>query len=490
MIFQHTKIGGTLGPACADLTTIGSMIRAGMSFARLNFSHGTYDEHAKLIAAIRAVEAKIGARVAVVQDLQGPKMRLGTLPETGVIIAAGDSVIFDTAASDYARLGAARAGAAIPISYPGLAGCLKPGERILIDDGRVEVMITAVAGAEITTQVVEGGKLTAHKGLNFPDSTMLAIPALSVKDQADVKFGVQMGVEFISLSFAKRAQDILDLRFLIEKYERELHLKRAKRAPPIRLIAKIERREAVRNIEEMIDAADGIMIARGDLGLELPAAELPLMQKKIIDLANRAAKPVIVATQMLDSMQHARRPTRAEVTDVANAVIDHADALLLTNETATGEHPVLVVETMRDIILATEKSAYDDVAPPAVHKGVSTEVAITELARILAEEIKAKLILAASISGETGRLISHVRPALPILVATSTDRVCRQLNLSWGVTGFILPECGSIEELVARSVNYIKRHKLAKAGDKMIIVAGEPVGQAGNVNLVEVREIK
>ena len=218
---------------------------------------------------------------------------------------------------------------------------------------------------------------------------------------------------------------------------------------------------------------------------------MPLVHKKIIDAANQEAKPVIVATQMLDSMRESRRPTRAEVSDVANAVIDHADCLMLSNETAVGLHPVLVVETMADIIVSTEKSHYDDTALPGIHKsGTTIELAISELSRILAEEVKAKIILAASLSGETGRLISHVRPQLLILVGTSSARVQRQLNLSWGVVPFILEPCQSIEELVERSIAYIKKHKLAKVGDQMVVVAGEPVGQAGNVNLVEVREIK
>jgi pyruvate kinase len=247
----------------------------------------------------------------------------------------------------------------------------------------------------------------------------------------------------------------------------------------------------VDNLDAILDAVDGVMVARGDLGLEMPAAEVPLVQKKIIDGANTKAKPVIVATQLLDSMQEKRRPTRAEVSDVANAVIDHADALMLSNETASGKNPVLVIETMAEIIASTEKSVYDDTDLPPVHKhGAGIDVAITELSRVLAEEVKAKFILAASISGETGRLISHVRPSLPILVATNTFIVQRQLNLSWGVIPFILQPCNSIEELVARAVSYVKQKKLAKTGDKMIIVAGEPVGIAGNVNLVEVREVE
>ncbi len=480
-MIKHTKIGVTIGPASADKTIMAELVKAGMNFARLNFSHGTYDEYTALIAKLRETEAASGEPLAILQDLQGPKMRLGTIPSEGVEIKTGSEAVLAIGQTEYQA-------ERIPVSYRGLEVFLKIGERILIDDGHLELKITAINGAEVTATVVEGGKLSSHKGLNFPDSTFLAIPALSEKDKADVKFGVQNGVDFVSLSFTKRAQDILDLRFLIKSYEEELGIVRES---PIQVVGKIERYEAVDNLQEILDVADAIMVARGDLGLEMPEAELPLIQKRIIDAANLAAKPVIVATQMLDSMQHNRRPTRAEVTDVANAVIDHADALLLTNETAMGEHPVLTVETMREIIVATEKSTYDDLPIPAALKsGTSVDIAITQASRLLAEEVKAKLILAASLSGETGRRISQVRPNLPILVATHSERVQRQLNLSWGVEAFLLPECRTIEELVERSVSYLKQHKIAKTGDKMIIVAGEPVGQAGNVNLVEVREIK
>jgi pyruvate kinase len=357
----------------------------------------------------------------------------------------------------------------------------------LVDDGHIEVKVKSVEGTKITGEVVEGSIIFSHKGLNLPDSD-LNIAAISEKDKKDLKFGVEQGVDLVALSFVRSAKDIIDLRFLVKQFEGELGIKNQ---PPIHLIAKIERRIAVDNLEEILDVTDGIMVARGDLGLEMLAAEVPLVQKQMIDAANAHAKPVIVATQMLDSMRENRRPTRAEVSDVANAVIDHADTLMLSNETAVGKHPVLVVETMAEIIASAEKSHYDDTALPSIHKnGATIDVAITELSRILAEEVKAKIVLAASISGETGRIISHVRPPLPILVGTSSQRVQRQLNLSWGVIPFILETCQSIEELVERSIAYIKKHKLAKNGDNMVVVAGEPVGQAGNVNLVEVRKIE
>lgn len=479
-MFKHTKIGATVGPACEQKQILAKMVKAGMNFARLNFSHGTYENHAKLIKNLRAVEKATGEPLAILQDLRGPKMRVGDLPESGIAVKGGGEVVFDTSLT-------ALKGRDIPLTFPGLEKFLKVGERILVDDGRLEVAIKKITGAKIIGRAADDYVILSHKGLNFPDSKLGLIPALSDKDKEDLKFGVKMGVDLIALSFVNKAQDILDLRFLIKQHEEELGLKLQ---APIGLIAKIERHEAVDNLKEILEVADGIMVARGDLGLEMPAAEVPLAQKKIIDAANAAAKPVIVATQMLDSMQHNRRPTRAEVSDVANAVIDHADALLLTNETAAGKFPELTVKTMSEIVVATEKSAYDDKNLPAVHKGgAAVDLAVSELSRLLAEEVGAKLILAASLSGETGRLISHVRPELTIMVATAGERVWRQLNITWGVKPFILIPCRTIEELVARSISYLKKNKLAKKGDKMIIVAGEPVGQAGHVNLVEVREI-
>lgn len=474
-MFRNTKIGATIGPSCADKATITALVEAGLNFARLNFSHGTYETHQAAINTVRAVEKATGVWIGVMQDLTGPRIRVGDVPPEGIAVAIGATVTFNSAAP--------AGGQEIPINFSGLAAQLKPDERILIDDGRIEVVVVHIEGTKIIAAVSQGGAILPHKGLNFPD-TVLNIPTIEPKDRADLKFGLAAGVDMVAMSFVKDASDILALRNLMREYAP------AAVANTVQIYAKIERHEAVRNIEEIIAAADGIMIARGDLGLELLEAEVPLIQKKIIDIANVAGKPVIVATQLLDSMQHSRRPSRAEVSDVANAVIDHADALLLTNETAAGDFPIETVKAMAEIITLTERSRYDDTPPPKVHKkGTTVDVAITELARILAEEVSAKYILAGSITGETGRLISHVRPPLPIMVATIDARTARQLNVSWGVAPFVMPECKTVEEFVKRATSYLKTNKLAKIGDKIIIVAGEPVGKAGNVNLVEVREI-
>lgn len=479
-MFKHTKIVATIGPSCSTAEILEDMVKAGMNCARLNFSHGTHETHEAVYNTVRGVEKKLGQTVAIMQDLQGPKIRIGIMPATGKNIVLGEMVTFNTAVVEYT-------GDEIPVDFPDLHKYLKAGERLLVNDGRIETKIVKVEGTRIFTEVVEGGLLESRKGINLPDSD-LPVSSLTEKDKEDLKFGIGLGVDLVAISFVNSAKDVLDTRFLIEEYQKELNIKPEY---PIKIIVKIERPSAVRDIKEIVTVADGVIVARGDLGVEMCAAEVPLIQKHIIDVANELAKPVIVATQMLDSMQTSRRPTRAEVSDVANAVIDHADAVMLSNETATGKHPALVVKTMAEIVLTTEKSSYDDTDLPPFHKkGTEVDTAVVEASRLLAEEVDAKLILVASLTGETGRLISHLRPSLPIMVATSTARVQRQLNLSWGVDPFILVPCSSIEELLERSLQHIRENKLAKPGDKMVVVAGEPVGQAGNVNLVEVREIK
>lgn len=481
-MLRQTKIGATIGPASADRKILTAMVKAGVNFVRLNFSHGTYEAHAKLIASVRAVEKKTGVPLAIMQDLQGPKMRLGQLPEAGVAIKTGDEVSFDMRLAVYQ-------GAALPITYPKLEKFLRAGQRILIDDGRLEVKITRLSGPRFTALVTTGGAVFSHKGLNFPDSDLLDIPAMSVKDKEDIFFGIKMGIDVISLSFLKKPADILMLKKVIAAARRK-HGRTA--AVPPQVIGKIERPEALANLDKIIPLVDAIMVARGDLGLEMPEAELPLSQKRIIAAANSAGKPVIVATQLLDSMQHSPRPTRAEVSDVANAVIDHADALLLTNETAMGEYPVDTVRTMGEIIDATEQSAYDDATYPAVdsmgdaNKGATPAVALTRFSRQIAEELKAKAILSCSITGATARLLSRVRPNVPLFIATPSLEIARQLQLAWGIRPFVTPNCHSPAELYRDSINYLLKRKLLKKNDNVVVVGGASVGQPGKISTIEV----
>ncbi len=475
---KQTKIVATIGPSCESVKTLERMVHAGMNVARLNFSHGTHENHALLIERIREVEKKTHEPVAILQDLQGPKLRLGEIEKKGIELIKDTEVVFTHRPETSLE---------IPLGYERLYEYVKPGERMLLDDGRLEVKIIRVEQEKIIAHVIVGGVLMSHKGINVPDSNLKGLKVLTEKDREDLKFGVEHGIDFVAMSFVMDPQDILDVKFFIKQIEQGIG---ETRLDPIRIIAKIEKHEAVQKIEKIIEVADGIMIARGDLGIEIPAEKVPLIQKKIIDLARTHAKPVIVATQMLDSMQHSPRPTRAEVSDVSNAVIDHTDAVMLSNETASGEYPVETVETMKSIILSTEDSVYDDVLARETRSKVkSIDTTISSLSKIVAEEVDAQLILAASLSGDTGRLISQYRPELQIAVATSSVRVCRQLNLSWGVRPFILGECKTIEELIERSILELKNKKFISSGDRLIIVAGEPVGQAGHVNLLEVREV-
>lgn len=475
---KRTKIVATIGPASESYEAIKAMTKAGMNFARLNFSHGNYDNHLQLIKNIRQVEKEIGEPVGIMQDIQGPKIRLGDLPSEGVALKTGAEVVINLAENLYHD-------GELPLPFFGLEKFLKPGHRLLLDDGHAELKIKKISKKKIICRVVEGYVLKSHKGVNFPDS-YLKIPILSKKDREDLRFGLKAGVDAVALSFVHTAQEVKKTRSLIEKYQRSLRLKKEK----IFLVAKIERNEAVKNIEEILEEADAVMVARGDLAMEMAMAKVPLAQKKILEKAMAAVKPAIVATQMLDSMQTNRRPTRAEITDVANAVIDHADALMLSNETAVGQHPVESVKTMSEIISATEKSKYDDVdLYKEVHPHKSVSKAIAGLSGMLARQIGAKAVLVASATGRTGRLVSRVRSEIPVYVGAETVRAVRQLCLSWGVRPFLLPKKRSVEELLKTFMKFVKEKKLAGKGDKVVVISGEPVGVPGSTNLLEVRKI-
>lgn len=484
MHIKRTKIVCTLGPASASSKTLEDMIASGMDVARINFSHGTWESNGAMIATVRAAALKVGKTVAVMADLQGPRIRLGVMPEKGIVLKKGDSIILDTSLEESKN-------GIIPVTYKNLGKDLKVGHRILLDDAKVELVTEKIIKNKITATVKVGGTLTSHKGINLPDSTV-SIHALTEKDKKDLTFLVKVGVDYIALSFVKEAQDILDLRYLIKSLTpktKKGESKSESTIQPIKIVAKIEKHEAIKNIDEIIETTDGIMVARGDLGIEMPAEEVPLWQKKIIQKCLANAKPVIVATQMLESMTHSPRPTRAEVSDVANAVIDHTDAVMLSGETANGEYPIQAVETMSKIIIKTEESLFDDLEENITKGSQRTDEVISEVARVLAEQVHAKAILAASMTGDTGRQISRFRPQLPIYVATDNARTQRQMSLSWGVKSFILVPCRTVEELIERSIVFLKGEKLLKKADKLIIVAGEPVGQAGHLNLVEVKEV-
>lgn len=440
---KRTKIVCTIGPASEEIESLVALTEAGMNVCRLNFSHGTHENHAELIRRIRQVRELTGEPLSILQDLQGPKIRVGDLPKEGVELVAGKTVVFTSGEGDVPKT--------IPVTYPDLHEDVKPGQRLLLDDGLLEVTVKSVKGQDVTCEVVTGGKLTSHKGLNLPE-TETKISAITDKDKEDLAFGVAQGVDWIALSFVRSAEDIRSLRALIEAEERKL----AKpRELPIGIIAKIEKPQAVERMDEIIAEVDGIMVARGDLGIELPAEKVPVIQKDLIKKCLAAGKPVIVATQMLDSMIRNPRATRAEVSDIANAVIDHADATMLSGETASGSHPVEAVKTMAATIAETEKSSYDDLPIQTRVKHAKQE-AVTNVASILARVVDTKAILVASMDGAAARLVSRYRPEVPIYLATPSEHVAHRLNLSWGVRPIILAGAKTIPDLLQGGVAELK----------------------------------
>ncbi len=472
---KRTKIVCTIGPVSSSPQVLGDLMDAGMNIARLNFSHGTYAEHKKIMHNIRTEAESRNLPIGIMQDLQGPKIRVGNISKKGIELKTGQEIILTTSIKFTKDK--------IPITYANLHKDVEVGQKILMDDGLMDMMVVKIIGRDIYCKVVTGGILLPHKGINFPE-TNISASSLSDKDKKDAFFGVKNNVDFIALSFVRSAKDILDLRYLIKEYEKQLKLKSTS---DIRIIAKIEKREAVKRIDDILQVVDGIMIARGDLGIEIPAEDVPLVQKTLIDKARASAKPVIVATQMLDSMIRNPRPTRAEVSDVANAVIDSADAIMLSGETATGKYPVQAVATMARIAVKTEASAFDDVPPPKIKKYETEEDAMLSIGTILARSTDTKIILVASLSGSAGRIVSRYRPEIPIFVSTNHPRVARQLNMSWNVIPFVLPACSSIEELIERAMAYLLQNKLVKKADNVVVIAGEPVGVSGHVNFVEIR---
>ncbi len=440
------------------------LVQAGMNVCRLNFSHGTHEDHAMLMKTIREIRKKTGEPLTFLQDLQGPKIRVGDLPKEGVQLKAGSLITFTTGTPSIPKK--------LPVTYPALHEDVRPGQHILMDDGLLSVQVERVEGKDVICKVIDGGTLTSHKGMNLPE-TKTSISAISEKDAEDVRFGVAEGVDWIALSFVRSASDIHELRALIAEAEREQGVAST---PSIRVMAKIEKPEAVAHLQEIVDAADGIMVARGDLGIEIPAEQVPLVQKRLIQMCVRAGKPVIVATQMLDSMIRNPRATRAEVSDIANAAIDHTDATMLSGETASGNYPLEAVTTMAKVLLAVEGSPLDDL--PRRKDGVLIE-----------GNTRAKAVIVATQSGDAARLVSRERPEMPIIAVTSSTRVQAQLNVSWGVRPVVKEGESNIAALIDTGIALAKKEGAVQAGDEVVVVAGEPRGSMGHVELVETRRV-
>jgi len=450
---KRTKIVATIGPASASPAILRQMIQAGMNVARMNMSHGTHAWHHKTITAARAAGKRLHHTVGILVDLQGPKIRVGELPKAGIKLVKGTTIVFTTDPKEKMR-------GAVPVTYSNMHRDVRKGEHILLDDGLLEAVIVKISGRRVYAKVLVGGMLTSHKGFNLPQTAM-HVPSVSEKDRDDARFAVAEKADWVALSFVHTAKDVLNLRRLIGS---------GHSAPKI--IVKIERPEALKNFDAILAATDAVMVARGDLGIEIPAEQVPIVQKTIIQKCLAAGKPVVVATQMLDSMTRNPRPTRAEVSDVANAVIDHADAVMLSGESATGKYPVLAVKTMAAIAAEAEASHFDDLPQVAHHEPETVRAAVASVAGELAERVGATAIVVATKSGDTARFIARTRPELPIYAATPTPTAAAQVALTWGALPFVVPMANTIPSLVRAMLAKLKAMKKVKKGDRIVLVAG------------------
>ena len=469
MTMRRAKIVCTLGPAVESPEKVRELIAAGMNMARLNLSHGSYEEHQSRLDQVRAAAAEAGVPIAILVDLQGPKIRLARFKDGPHDLARGDifTITTDEIEGTKERVGT---------TYKGLPGDCKAGDRILIDDGKVTVEVTAVKGNDVTTKVIEPGTVSNNKGINLP-GVAVSVPALSEKDMDDLRWGLHAGADFIALSFVRNADDIKDVHRIMDE--------EGIRVP---VIAKIEKPQAVDNLVSIVDAFDAIMVARGDLGVELPIEDVPLVQKRCVELARDAAKPVIVATQMLDSMITNSRPTRAEATDCANAVLDGADALMLSGETSVGEFAIEAVQTMSRIIQRTEEGGLERIRP-LKHEPRTKGGAITKAAVEVGAIVGAKFLVAFTQSGDSARRMSRLRSPIPILALTPDHGTYNRLALSWGVEPMITPVVSHTDEMVKQVDGLLLESKRTTIGDNVIIVAGSPPGIPGSTNAMRVHRM-
>lgn len=466
---RRAKIVCTMGPAVEAPERVKLLIEAGMNMARLNLSHGSYEEHQNRLDRVRAAAKEAKVPVAVLVDLQGPKIRLGRFADGPHDLARGDifTITTDDIQGTKERVGT---------TFKGLPGDCKPGDRLLIDDGKVTVEVIEVKGNDVVTKCIEPGAVSNNKGINLP-GVAVSVPALSEKDKEDLRWGLKAGVDFIALSFVRDAKDIKDVHAIMDEVGIRL---------PV--IAKIEKPQAVANLEEIVEAFDGIMVARGDLGVELPIEEVPLVQKRCVALARAAAKPVIVATQMLDSMITNSSPTRAEATDCANAVLDGADALMLSGETSVGDFAIEAVQTMARIITHTESKALDRITPLDA-KPTTKGGAITKAATEIGTTLNAKYLVAFTESGESARRMAMFRNSIPILALTPVEGTYNRLALTWGVEPGIVSTVSHTDDMVKQVDQWLIEKREAQVGDTVVIVAGAPPGIPGSTNAVRVHVI-
>jgi len=466
---RRTKIVCTIGPASDSPEKVNKLLQAGMNVARLNFSHGTHEEHGERFRILKEEAKKLGKHLGILLDTKGPEIRTGMVPESGVKLNNGASFILDT---EIERLGSAER---VGISYTELWQEVTPGTHILLDDGLIDLEVESAQNGVIYTQIQNEGILKSQKGVNVPGIS-IQLPAVTEKDISDIRFGIDQGIDFIAASFTRKASDILAVRRIVEETKAS-----------VKIIAKIESREGLDNLDSILEVADGLMVARGDLGVEIPVEEVPIAQKEMIRKCHLLGKPVIVATQMLDSMIRQPRPTRAEASDVANAILDGTDAIMLSGETAAGQYPVEAVETMDKIARRTE-IAYS-YGQTSRHPHLNVAEAISYASYTIAHDLDASAILTPTHSGLTARMISKYRPKSLIIAATPFASVARQLSLQWGVTPLLISESSGTDQLLSSAINESLAHNLIKTGDIVVITAGVPVGKVGTTNLIKVQII-
>ncbi|GAA3170556.1 pyruvate kinase [Blastococcus jejuensis] len=465
---RRAKIVCTLGPAASSLEQVTALVEAGMDVARLNFSHGAHADHATAYEKVRTASDRTGHAVAVLADLQGPKIRLGTFAEGPVQWPTGAQVCITV---DDVHGTAER----VSTTYKNLANDARVGDRLLVDDGKLALTVVQVEGPDVICLVVEGGEVSNNKGLSLP-GVAVSVPALSDKDEEDLRFALHLGVDFIALSFVRHPEDAELVREIMRQEDIE-----------VPVIAKLEKPEAVERLDAIVEAFDGIMVARGDLGVELPLEQVPLVQKRAIQSARERNKPVIVATQMLESMIVNSRPTRAEASDVANAVLDGADAVMLSGETSVGAHPIGAVRTMERIIDAVESA--HSMVPELQRRSRSRSGAIVRAAKDVGEALEVKALATFTQTGETARRLAALHPRQPLLAFTVDARVRSQLALSWGVETFLVPSVEHTDDMVAQVDFSLLSIGRLKVGDRVVVVAGSPPNTVGSTNLIRVHEV-
>jgi pyruvate kinase len=474
---RRTKILATLGPASSSEEVIYRLLTTGVDSFRLNFSHGKHEDHARTIHTVREIATELGRYVPIVGDIQGPKLRIGDV-EGIQYLESGQTFIISTET----RIGN-QFGCSTP--FTPLPHEVQSGQRILINDGLVELVVTSVDDTSVSTRVIHGGPISSKKGMNFPDSE-LTIPAITEKDRIDVKFAVEQQLDYIAASFVRRKSDIVELRELLQSHG----------GGEINVIAKLEKPQAITNLDEILEVSDGVMVARGDLGVELPPEEVPIMQKKILARASRWGRFAITATQMLESMTTNSRPTRAEASDVANAIFDGSDAVMLSAETASGKYPVEAVHMMARIVFAAEANRqhmnqWDREPFRKLSEVDEFTDALAGAANYAAEQLDAKYIVVFTQTGFAARLMSKFRPKVPIIALTPSNWVARRMNLLWGVQPFVLREAGEFhEQIVDRVDDYLLAKDIVRPGDRLVILMGSPLYQRAKTNLLRVHRVQ